>query len=64
MNVGYLSIQHVNKNNFIDWDVLAKQPIIHQTTYFKHVRFANALSIKMDGKKRIAIMQWEENNES
>lgn len=63
MNVGYLSIQHINKTNFIDWNVLAKQPIINETTYFKHVRFANPLSIKMDGKKRIAIMQWDDKTE-
>ncbi len=60
MNVGYISIQHVNKTNYIDWDILRQQELISSTTYFKHVRFKKPLQIKMDGKRRIAIIQWDQ----
>jgi hypothetical protein len=59
MNVGYFSIQQELSGSHIKWDVLDKQELIQRTTFFKHVRFAKPLHIKMDGKKRIAAALWE-----
>jgi len=56
MNVGYFSVQQGLVNNFIDWDVLDRQKIIQETKFFKHVNFEKPLIIKMDGKKRIAAI--------
>lgn len=56
MNVGYFSVQQELANNFISWDVLDQQKVIKQTTFFKHVRFKEPLTVKMDGKKRISAI--------
>lgn len=57
MDVGYFSIQHINETNFIRFEELDRQELISQTRFFRHVRFASPLVIKMDGKKRLAIIQ-------
>lgn len=60
MNVGYFSIQPELGKGYIRWEVLKKQKIVNQTKYFRHVRFARPLTVSMDGKKRIAVITWEE----
>ncbi len=59
MNVGYLSVQSEISNSFIQWDIIKKQSIIKESKYVKHYRFKNPLKIKMDGKKRIAVILFE-----
>jgi hypothetical protein len=59
MNVGYFSVQQELSGSFIKWDILDKQPLVQRTTFFRHVRFEKPLTIKMDGKKRIAAITWE-----
>ena len=59
MNVGYFSVQPELSKSYIDWDVLKKQEIINQTNYFKHVRFAKPLKVRMDGKKRISVITYD-----
>lgn len=54
MNIGYLSVQDVSKTDFIKWNILEKQKIIHKTKYFNHIQFRNPLTILMNGKKRIS----------
>lgn len=61
-DVGYFSVQ-ANENGFVNWEKLNDFKPIERTTYFKHLRFENSLSIKMDGKKRIAIIGWKANNQ-
>ena len=56
MNVGYFSVQPELSKSYIDWDVLKKQEIINKTNYFKHVRFAKPLKVRMDGKKRTGLV--------
>lgn len=56
MNVGYFSVQHDSRTEFIDYAELEKQELIHENEYLKHVRFPNELCVVMDGKKRIAII--------
>ena len=58
MNVGYFSVQPEMGGSFIDYDVLSRQELINRTEYFRHVRFGNALKVKMDGRKRIAVVTW------
>ncbi|MFH1118471.1 MAG: PEP/pyruvate-binding domain-containing protein [Bacteroidota bacterium] len=59
MNVGYFSVQQELSGSFIKWDILDQQALVQRTTYFKHVRFEKPITIKMDGKKRIAAVTWE-----
>jgi len=56
MQVGYCSVQHMSGEGFIKWEVLNKQKVIDRTTYFKHIRFSKPLIMRMDGKKRKAII--------
>lgn len=63
MNVGYFSVLQEMSGSFIKWDVLDRQPLIQRTEHFRHVRFEKPLSIKMDGKKRIAAITWVKEEE-
>ncbi len=56
MNIGYFSVQPEYDDSYIKWDVLQKQELINETTYFRHVRFKKPLVVKMDGKKRMAVI--------
>ena len=59
MNVGYFSVQPEMGISFIDYELLKKQKLITKTNFFRHVRFDNALKIRMDGRKRLAVITWE-----
>jgi hypothetical protein len=59
-DVGYLSVIQEKSNHHINWDILDQQEVINESQYFKHIRFKNPLVIKMDGKKRIAIISINE----
>jgi hypothetical protein len=56
MNVGYFSIQKETNLEYIRWSKLKEQKLINSTEFFNHVRFSEPLSVKMDGKKRIAVI--------
>lgn len=58
MNVGYFSVKHSSRTDFIDWDILKMQRKVNKTGFFTHVEFENPLTIVMDGKKRISIITW------
>ena len=59
MNVGYFSVLPELSSSFIDYDLLKKQKLINKTDFFRHVRFDNSLKIRMDGRKRLAVVTWE-----
>ncbi len=59
MNVGYFSIQPEFSTSFINYGMLDAVPLIEKTSYFRHVRFENPLVVKMDGRKRIAVITRE-----
>jgi hypothetical protein len=58
MNVGYFCIQPEFSKSFIRYDILMAQKDLRKTQYFTIVRFEKPLTIKMDGKKRIAVITW------
>ncbi len=60
MNVGYFSVHHNATNEWVNLEQLYHQPIIHETNFFKHVRFEKPLSILMNGKEQQAIISWSE----
>jgi hypothetical protein len=60
MNIGYFSVQHSSPTDFVRWDMLNSQKIIHKTNFFKHVQFNKPLTILMDGRlKTSAIIKHE-----
>lgn len=61
-NVGYFSVQPKEGTGNINWKKLESFKPIEQTTYFKHLHFEKSLCVKMDGKKRFAIIDWEVRN--
>lgn len=56
MNIGYFSVQDSSREDFIQWDYLKKQGVIHKTQYFKHIRFKKPLSVIMNGREKSAAI--------
>ncbi len=56
MNVGYFSVQPELSSSFIRYDILKAQTNLEKTEYFTIARFEKPLTIRMDGKKRIAVI--------
>ncbi|MBN2166659.1 MAG: hypothetical protein JW717_10310 [Marinilabiliaceae bacterium] len=52
MNIGYLAIQGIIKDEFIKWEKIYTATLIQETDNFKHVRFEKPLSIYLDGKNK------------
>jgi len=57
LNVGYFSVQQELNDSYINWDKLKQEELINKTTFFRHIRFKKPLDVKMDGKKRMAVIQ-------
>jgi hypothetical protein len=56
MNVGYLTVQPELLASYIRYEKLDQQELIGESVYFRHVRFAKPLVVRMDGKKRISVI--------
>jgi hypothetical protein len=60
MNVGYFSVPDINSADFVKLDLLEKQELIWKGEFVRHVRFKNELEILMDGRKRMAVIRFNE----
>jgi hypothetical protein len=49
-NVGYFTVNPEAGDGFIDWDWLAAQPAVERRGAVSHVRLADTLEIKIDGR--------------
>ncbi len=58
MNVGYFSVHHIKKQEFVDYKILQQQKVVEETKYFTHVEFENPLNILMDGKHQKAVIEY------
>jgi CheY-like chemotaxis protein len=58
MNVGYFSVNHANPEEMINWDLLKAQKTIYKGKFFRQVRFEHPFTIRMDGKRRIAVISY------
>lgn len=56
MNVGYFTVQPELSKSRIDYALLDAQEMVRETQFYRHVRFPQPLQIRMDGKKRIAVV--------
>ncbi len=59
MNVGYFCVQPEFSDSFIRYDVLRSCKNIRKTNYFTIVTFDENLVVRMDGKKRISVITWQ-----
>jgi hypothetical protein len=59
MNVGYFCVQPEFSKSYIRYDILKAQKNLRKTQYFTIVDFEKPLTIKMDGKKRISVITFE-----
>ncbi len=57
MNVAYLSVNHRSTVCFISHKKLKKYKIKEQTQFVKHITSEKELDIRIDGKKRIALIR-------
>jgi hypothetical protein len=57
MNVGYFSVQDSSSTDFIHWHLLESKRVVRRTKYFRHVRFEKPLTITMDGKSMVSVIQ-------
>jgi len=55
-NVGYYSVIHASSENFINWDIIKNQEVVTRTKYCTHYRFSHPFIVKMDGKKRLGVI--------
>jgi hypothetical protein len=56
MNVGYFSVTNDMENGNIYWEKLKKQEVIEHGKFFSHVRFGKPVTIRMDGRKGLAVI--------
>jgi hypothetical protein len=62
MNIGYFSIDLDSREDKISLDLIRSQKTIRQGEFFRHVRFDDPLLIRMDGKKGIAVISMDNQN--
>ncbi|HEN20501.1 MAG TPA: pyruvate, phosphate dikinase, partial [Desulfobacteraceae bacterium] len=62
MNVGYLSVDQSAPDEFVRWDMLEKEEAVNKGKYFRHVRCKSPLIVRMDGEKRISIIECTEDS--
>ena len=55
LGISYLTTSQ-NGDDFIDWDWLQSLPTRNQTNYLRHVKLEDPLTIKVDGKKSLAVI--------
>jgi hypothetical protein len=59
MNVGYFCIQPEMSGSYVRYDALRQQKNLRKTQYFSIAHFEQPLTIRMDGKQRIAVVTWK-----
>lgn len=57
--VGYLTINPFMEDGYYDIEYLSKQEAIYEDKYIRHIRFKEALTIIIDGKKNKAVIYKE-----
>lgn len=56
MNVGYFSINEDSGGGFLKWEKLKMHKPVEKGKYFSHIRLENPATVKMDGKKGMAVI--------
>jgi len=59
MNIGYFSVRQLtgrDGKNLIKWELIRSQQVLSKGKFYRHVRFADPLVVRMDGKKGMAVI--------
>ena len=56
LRVGYLAVNPAAGEGHLDWDWLAAQPACTETEYLRHVRLAEPLVVRLDGRHRYGVI--------
>jgi len=59
MNVGYFSVNPGLHDGTIIWEKFKEQNVVEKGKFFRHIRFAKPLLIRMDGKKGMAVISMD-----
>ncbi len=54
--VGYFTVNSANHQGFIDWEWLAQQPAIEELEFTRHLRFADPITVKINGHKNVGVI--------
>lgn len=57
MGIGYASVQDDSATDFVDWPALRALPEVARTEFFRVVRAPDDLDVRMNGRKRRAIVR-------
>ncbi|MBL8016695.1 MAG: pyruvate, phosphate dikinase, partial [Ignavibacteria bacterium] len=57
MNIGYLTVHQSSGTDFIDWEYLNRFEPENITEHFIHLRLPNPVTVLMDGKKSISLIE-------
>ncbi|MFO7895366.1 MAG: PEP/pyruvate-binding domain-containing protein [Candidatus Cloacimonadales bacterium] len=55
--VGYLKVPFATDGNFVDWKKISKIKPLKSLKYFRHLQLSKPLTVKIDGKSGIGIIQ-------
>ncbi|RLC51896.1 MAG: hypothetical protein DRI23_04065 [Candidatus Cloacimonadota bacterium] len=56
MNVGYFNIPYGSATDTLDLNWLLSTKSVEKEKYFRHIRFDDPLSVKINGQKRLAVI--------
>lgn len=56
MGIGYFTVQPDVETGFIDWDWLAKQRVVEQTEFVRHIECDAPVGVKIDGRQRRGVI--------
>jgi hypothetical protein len=55
-HVGYFTVNPGSGEGFVDWEWLAAQPSVRETSHVRHLRFDRPLLVKMNGKQSQGVI--------
>jgi CheY-like chemotaxis protein len=55
-NVGYFTVNPGVGDDFVDWEWLAAQPAVKETTSVRHLRFTEPVVVKMNGRRNQGVI--------
>ncbi|MGC4000456.1 MAG: PEP/pyruvate-binding domain-containing protein [Anaeromyxobacter sp.] len=54
--VGYFTVNEQVEGGHVDWAWLAGQPAVEERSFARHVRLAQPLRVRMDGRRRVGVI--------
>ncbi len=56
MGVGYFTIKHDSKTDFINCDIFNNAELLKSDGYFRHIRFEDGITVMMNGKSGVSLV--------